>query len=174
MLRSIVTFFVTRPALTVALWVGAVVFGVLAYTTLLPREGFPSVDVPVAVASGAYLVDDPEVVDADVAAPLAGAVAEQDQVEAVQSFAQPSSFSVVAEFEEGVTSLEGTEIINDALARLDLPDEAIVSVNAINAAKFLEEYDLLIGVHGEADSSAEELEAAATSLLPALEDEADR
>ncbi|MEM7340821.1 MAG: efflux RND transporter permease subunit [Actinomycetota bacterium] len=169
MLRSLVAFFASRTPITLALWVAAVVFGVLSYTVLLPREGFPSVDVPIAVASGAYIVDDAEQVDADVGAPLAAAVAEQEGVLDVQSFSNPSSFSVIAEFEESITSAEGAEIIEAAAATVDLPEEAVVATQAVNASQFLNEFDLLVGVYGDIGATAEELEAAAAALLPALD-----
>lgn len=173
MLRSFVGFFAARPPLTLLLWVAAVGFGVIAYTALLPREGFPSIDVPIAVASGTYLVEDPLEVDRDVAAPLSDAILGQPEVEGVQSFARRSSFVIVATFESGVTSAEGTEIINDALIGLDLPDEAIVSVDQVNASKFLDEFDLLVGVYGNLDTTADELSEAATRLLPAFDAEPD-
>ncbi|MCP3990017.1 MAG: efflux RND transporter permease subunit [Actinomycetia bacterium] len=173
MLRSLVTVFASRPSMTLTLWVGAVAFGVISYTSLLPREGFPSIDVPIAVASGAYLVDDPELVDAEVAEPLASAVLAQPKVEGVQSFSRASSFSVIAAFDTEVTSLEGTEIINEAIATLDLPEEAIVAVDPVNASRFLNEFELLVGVYGDVNASADELETAAGGIVGALEAEAE-
>ncbi|MEM8924781.1 MAG: efflux RND transporter permease subunit [Actinomycetota bacterium] len=169
MLRAFVTFFVKRPVLTLALWVAAVGFGVLSYTTLLPREGFPSVDIPIATASGAYLVDDAEAVDVDVATPIATAVAELDEVESVSTFSQPSGFVVVTEFEASMASAEGAALMDEVIAGLDLPPEAIIGTNALNAAKFLEEFDLLVGVYGDTDTTTAELEEAAALLLPAFD-----
>jgi len=173
MLASLASFFAKRPALTLIAWVGAVGFGVLAYTTLLPREGFPSVDVPIAVASGVYLVDDAELVDAEVAEPLATAVADRPEVEGVQSFARASSFSVIATFKAGTTSLEGTEIINETLATLELPPEAVAGAEAVNASKFLNEFDLLVGLYGPVGTSAEELEAAAAAVIDTFDAESE-
>lgn len=171
MLRSIVSFFVSRPGLTIALWAASVGFGLLAYGVLLPRDGFPSVDVPVAVASGPYLVDDADRVDAEVAQPIVQALSDRDGVEQVQSFAQPSGFSIVANFEAGTSSGDGVAIIEAAVVDADLPAEAVVNTQAINAAQFLNEYDLLIGVVGGPDTTATELEEAAAALLPALDAE---
>ncbi|MEM9614889.1 MAG: efflux RND transporter permease subunit [Actinomycetota bacterium] len=173
MLRSIVTAFVTRPVMTLVLWLAAFTFGVLAYTTLLPRDGFPSVEIPIAVVSGAYLVDDAELVDADVASPIADAVAAEDGVESVQSFSLSSGFSVIVEFQDDVEPADGVVISQEVVDGLDLPEEAIVSVSPINAAQFLNEYDLLVGVYGPVGASSEELEAAASAILPALNDQSD-
>lgn len=173
MLRKIVIFFASRPALTVSLWLLAVGFGVIAYTSLLPREGFPSVEVPIAVASGAYLVDDAERVDQEVAGPIAEAVGAKDGVESVQTFARDSSFSVVVSFESSIRSAEGVELITSTVDGLDLPPEAILDVQPINASRFLNEFDLLVGVFAGPDTTAEELEAAAADLLPLFESEAE-
>jgi multidrug efflux pump subunit AcrB len=173
MLRSFVNLFAARPRLTLVLWAVMVVFGAFSYTVLMPREGFPAVDIPVAVVSGAYLVDDPERVDADVAAPIAGAVVAEPGVESVESFARATSFGVVVSFDSSITSDEGTAIIEAAIAPLDLPPEAAVSIDRVDGSKFLNEYDLLVGVRGPVSATATELEAAATSLLPVLEAEPD-
>lgn len=159
--------------MTLVLWVAAFAFGVLAYTTLLPRDGFPSVEVPIAIVSGAYLVDDAEAVDAEVAAPIANAIGAEDGVKSVQSFALASGFSVVVEFDEDIAPADGVVLSQEVVDGLDLPQEAIVSVSPINASKFLNEYDLLVGVYGATDATAVELEEAATSILPALDDHSD-
>ncbi len=159
--------------MTLVLWLAALVFGTLAYTTLLPRDGFPSVDIPIAIVSGAYLVDDAEAVDTDVASPIADAIRSEDGVESVQSFALASGFSVIVEFEDSIDPADGVTATEGVVDDLDLPPEAIVSVSPINAAKFLNEYDLLVGVYGAPDATAQELEAAAASILPALDGQAD-
>ena len=171
MLRAVTSLFVSRPGMTVTLWAAVLAFGVLSYGYFLPREGFPSVDVPVAVASGPYLVDDADRVDAEVAQPLVEALLEEDSVESVVSFSLESGFSIVANFESGTSSGGGVEIIEGVVADLDLPSEATVNTTALDAARFLNEYDLLVGVLAGPDTTAEELEEAAAALLPSLEAE---
>ena len=55
-----------------------VLFGVASYTTLLKREGFPSIETPVAVGQGTYLVNNSAKVDRDVAKPLSEFLLDQD------------------------------------------------------------------------------------------------
>lgn len=43
-------------------------FGILSYTTLLKREGFPPINIPYAIGQGTYFVGDPGG-DSDVAKP---------------------------------------------------------------------------------------------------------
>jgi multidrug efflux pump subunit AcrB len=51
-LGKFVQFFAHQTALTSLMWIGVLGFGLVSYLSLLPREGFPSVDIPVAVARG--------------------------------------------------------------------------------------------------------------------------
>ena len=173
MLRSFVAFFSSRPAFTVTLWILVVAFGVVAYTALLPREGFPSVDVPAAIVAGPYLVDDSEKVDQDVAVPLYEAFSDAEGVTTVQTFAAGNSFTAFVEFDSSLSTAQGTELIESTVGSLELPPEALVTVSPINAAQFLNEYDLLVGVYGGPDTTAEELEAAAATILPSFEAQAE-
>jgi len=169
MLRRFVQFFACQSVLTLALWVALLVFGALSYFTLLPREGFPAVDAPIAFAGGGYFVDDDETVDADVVAPLVDAFGELDLVKTVSSVARDNSFTVIAELAEGTSSADGAAAMRVAAADLTLPPQAEVTINPIDVSKFLEEYDLLVGVYGQPDVTPEELEAAAARLLPAFD-----
>ena len=169
MLARFVNVFASRPLQTVGLWILIVIFGAASYLTLLPREGFPPVDVPIAIAAGGYFVDDLDQVDADVTVPLSEAVLDAEGIEGVLSFSQPSSFSVIASLEGGLTGPEGAEILEDVIASTELPPDAQVFVQTIDASKFLEEYDLLIGVFGDVGTSGADLEAAAESLAEAID-----
>lgn len=166
MLAKFVNVFASRPKQSVILWLVILVFGVLSYLVLLPREGFPPVDVPISVGAGGYFVDDQVKVDADVTQPLADAVLALPEVESVQSFSRDSSFTVLANLESGVTSVEGAVLMDNVIAGLDLPPEAQLFTQSIDASKFLPEgYDILIGVFGDVDTSGEELEAAANAIV---------
>src|SRR4051812_3554806 len=70
LLPKISLFFFKRPLLTLLFWALLLTFGIASYTTLLKREGFPSINTPFAIAQGTYLVNDPSKVDNDVSKPL--------------------------------------------------------------------------------------------------------
>jgi len=166
MLARFVQLFSSRPRVSLVLWFLIVAFGVLSYSTLLPREGFPSVDVPIAIGAGGYFVDDADQVDEEVTRLLAAAVLERDEVESVQSFSRSSSFAVTANLQSDVTSVEGAAVIDEVLQTLELPPDAQVFSQSLDAAKFLAEgYDLLIGVYGDVDATGQELEAAANAVV---------
>lgn len=170
-LGKFVQFFARRTALTSLLWIGLLGFGLVSYLSLLPREGFPGVDVPISVAGGGYFVDNSTKVDTDVVEPLTEALLASEGVDSTTAFSRDNSFTIVVNLDSNLTSGEGVDIINDAAAGLSLPPEAVVEARAINASKFLDKYDLLVGVVGPADASAAELEAAAALMLPAFESE---
>ncbi len=172
-LGKFVQFFARQTALTSVLWVGLLGFGLVSYLTLLPREGFPSVDVPISVAGGGYFVDDIDAVDQDVVAPLNEALMASPGVDSITSFSRPNSFTIVVNLDSDQTSASGVDIINAAVAQTDLPAEAVVEAQAVNASKFLNEYDLLVGVVGPADATAAELEAAAITAVGPFADQAD-
>jgi len=63
-------YFFDRPKITAVIWLSIFVFGVLSYTSLLNREGFPTIEIPYTVAGGSYLVNDSAKVDNDITKPL--------------------------------------------------------------------------------------------------------
>jgi multidrug efflux pump subunit AcrB len=168
-LRRVVQFFAANSLITLPLWVLLVGFGVLSYLTFLPREGFPSVDVPISVASGGYFVDDQEQVDAEVIAPIVEALADRPEIESLTSNARDNSFAVIAQLDAATSSREGANLLEEELASVDLPEQATWDVQVVDAARFLNRYDLLVGLLGPAGVSADELEDAAEDLLPAFD-----
>jgi multidrug efflux pump subunit AcrB len=169
MLRNVVAFFASKTSLTVALWALFVGFGILAYSTLLPREGFPSINVPISVVSGTYFVEDPELVDREMAQPILDALADRPEIESLDSTASSNFVTIIATLDEDYTSTEGAEIINQELASVALPEQAQVEARSLDVSRFLNRFDLLVGVYGPDDVSAIELEEAAAQLVPAFE-----
>ncbi len=166
MLARFVQVFASRPRPSLLLWLVVLAFGVLSYLFLLPREGFPPVDVPISVGAGGYFVDDQDRVDEEVTVPLADAVLALEEVESVQSFSRDNSFTVLANLESGVTSVEGAALIDQVAQGISLPPEAQLFTQSIDASKFLDEgYDILIGVYADVDTTGEELEAAAQAIV---------
>ena len=173
MLRRIVQFFAANTWITLPLWLVLIGFGLVAYTTLLPREGFPSVEVPIGVASGTYFVDDQERVDAEVIQPILTALDDREEITGLNTNARANSFVVVAELDDQYTSRFGAELLQRELGALDLPPEASYSTQVVDAARFLNQYDLLVGISGPPGAGADELEAAAEQALPAFDGRAD-
>ena len=98
-----------RSWLTLGIWVVLIIFGALCYTTLLKREGFPSINVPVAVINGTYIGADAKKVDAEAARHISDIALKQDKVKTVQSHSSDNFFSVSVQYEEGVDTPKATK-----------------------------------------------------------------
>ncbi|MEL6894397.1 MAG: efflux RND transporter permease subunit, partial [Actinomycetota bacterium] len=70
------------------------------------------------------------------------------------------------EFEDSIDSAEGTELLR--AIEVDVPDEADVLLNAINAAKFVGRFDSLVSIVGPADATPAELQEQAGLLAEYL------
>lgn len=113
--QRISLFFFDRPRLAAIIWLVIFSFGILSYTTLLKREGFPDVAIPYSYTAGAYLVDDASKVDKDVALPLSKVLVKQENVKMVQSVAGDNFFRVYIEFEEGTDAAQASDKANQAV-----------------------------------------------------------
>ena len=108
---SISLFFAERPRFTALLMLGIIGFGFLSYTNLIRREGFPSINLPIAIVQGIYPVDNSDLVDKQVAQPLEGTISQISDVESVDTNSSAFGASVVAMLAEG----SNLEVINDEL-----------------------------------------------------------
>jgi multidrug efflux pump subunit AcrB len=102
LLPRLTVLFFDRARTTALLWVALAIFGTVSYTTLLRREGFPSINIPLTFVGGTYFVNDPAKVDADVAKPLTDIALKQEGVSNVQSQSADNFFTVSIQYEEGV------------------------------------------------------------------------
>ncbi len=154
---------------TLALWLVIIGGGLYSFFGGLDREGFPPVDVPIVVVDGAYFVDDPARVDADLGVPLQEAFNAVDGVKEVTTISLPNAFAIIVEFESGFTSPNGAALLQPAADAVPTPEGAIVTVRALNATKFVEVYDILVSVSGPDGATPAELEAEAEKLRAHLE-----
>ncbi len=98
-------FFFSRTKTTALLWLVIVVFGVLCYTTLLKREGFPTINTPYAFASGTYFVNDPSKVDSQVSQPLIDYLLKQDGVKKVTAQSSSNFYTVIVIYKDNVNAV---------------------------------------------------------------------
>lgn len=120
-----------RPRTMAVIWVCLTIFGITSYTTLLKREGFPSVNVPISVANGAYLVNDPAQVDAQVTKPLDELILKDSRVNSVQSHAQANFYDVVIQYKDGTDAAAASKQLTEQVRQANLlPAEALVKIEA--------------------------------------------
>lgn len=106
-----------RPRFVLFVWLTVLVFGIFAYTTLLRREGFPSVTIPVAVINGVYAVDDPARVDAELAKPIADIALRQPNVKSVQSQSAGNFTTITVQYTAGTDSKAATEALEQSVVK---------------------------------------------------------
>lgn len=164
--------FFNRPRLTALLWVALVVFGAVSYTTLLRREGFPNVNIPVVIVSGSYAVNSAEQVDTKVAAEVANIALQQDGATSVESHSEANFFTTVIGYEEKVSAKTAKAQLQQAVeAAKVLPSGAKLSYTAPYfgpGGPSAQKIDMTVSLTGQPSASLAELaktaEAATTYL----------
>lgn len=104
-----------RPKTVFFVWLVILVFGIASYTTLLRREGFPSINIPIAVVNGTYIVNDASKVDADLAKPISNIALKQDGVSTVQAQSAANFVNVTVMFKEGTDGQAATQKLEEAV-----------------------------------------------------------
>lgn len=158
-------FFFERRETTIVFWIAFVVFGITCYTTLMQRQGFPNVDVPVSIVSGTYFVNDKNKVDSQIAAPASKIIGDLPDVKKVSSRAGDNFFLLTVEYKDGVSSATGNYLVSNALTESKLiPPAAKVQFRAVDAGRFAEQSDLLLSVSSNNPLTAAQLQARAEAV----------
>lgn len=127
LLPALTLKFFSLPRITALLWLFITAFGVLSYTTLLRREGFPSINIPVAIVTGSYAVNDPAKVDTDVAKPLSDIALKQPGVSMVQAQSSDNFFTLSVQYKEGTDANKAAKDLEaKAKASSAVPASAIL------------------------------------------------
>jgi multidrug efflux pump subunit AcrB len=174
--RSVITTIATtasrRWQVTLAFFVIVVLAGGYSFGVGLDREGFPPINTPISIVTGTYFVDDIDRVDVDVTQPLIDAFSNVEGVISTEAQALPSSFVVVVEFEDSLGSEVGTQRLVDLGVDLgdDVTSALTIDYRALNAAKFVNQFDVLVSVVGPADATPADLQEQAGILAIGLED----
>ncbi len=152
-LSSVSLFFYRQKTLSLILLLTILIFGSLSYTTLLKREGFPSIEIPITLVKGTFLIGDAQKVDSQVAIPLAETIAGVEGVESVRTSAGDNFFTAIVFSDD---TLEPSETINRIKESVEnsasLPEQIEVEVEAINPAKYYNSYDSLVAVYSQDNS----------------------
>ncbi len=161
-ITSIAVFATTKWKATAAFFAVVVIAGLSAFTFGLDREGFPPINTPISIVSGTWFVDDATVVDDQLVRPFKEQFETVEGVVSVDSEARSSSFAIIVEFDSDIDSATGTALLADL--GLTPPTGADVTYNAVNAAKLVGQYDVLVSVIGPPGADPTDLEAQAATL----------
>lgn len=127
-LSKFTLIFFDRPRLTGIIWLAVFLFGIASYTTLLKREGFPSINLPIAGISGTYIVNDPSKIDEQIVKPISEILVDQSDVSTVQAQSFGNFFSLFIQYNEGVDAQASIDSLKDKInEQLDLPAQAQIN-----------------------------------------------
>lgn len=104
-----------QPKIIFVVWLVILVFGITSYATLLRREGFPSINIPVAVVTATAAGSDAETVDKTVAKPISEIALKQDSVNLVQAQSNDNFATISVQYAESVDGHEATNKLEEAV-----------------------------------------------------------
>lgn len=113
LLSKFTIFFFDLPKTTALLWAALVIFGGFSYTTLLKREGFPSVNIPISIVSGTYFVNDPAKVDTEVTKPVTDLALENKDAKVVRGSSTDNFFVVQIQYKDGTDANAATKELEE-------------------------------------------------------------
>ncbi len=166
--QKIGLFFLDKKPVTVVLWLLVVVFGVLSYTSWMRRDGFPSVDVPIALVQVIAFEDSASTVDQKYTLPIIDAAKNEPTIKTVKSSSNDQGASIQLQFNDGTdVALQLKNLESQLVGKL--PSTGRVIFVKINASKLTAEgEDLLISVYG-ANKTTEQLDADGSALALILD-----
>ncbi len=154
-LPRLTMFLFARPKSVFVIWLVILVFGIASYASLLRREGFPPINIPIAIVNGTYIVNDPTVVDRELAKPLSELALKQEGVSNVASQSEGNFVNVTVQYKEGVDGEVATKRLEAAVKReLSLPPSVTLNYNVPYfgaTGGSLEKIDAAISFYGEPD-----------------------
>jgi multidrug efflux pump subunit AcrB len=145
--------------------------GFLAYTTFLPRKGFPALEFPIVLVQTSYEVGDVEKVNNDITEPIEFALSNLEGVNTVQTTTTPGFNLAIVSFETGYSSTEqAKEIQNIFKEGIGLPANITPVVSPIVSGTFDGENELVLGLVGDNGQTVADLEAKAEVIAESLND----
>ncbi len=149
-LQRLSLYFFDRPRRTAILCLALIFFGIASYTTLLKREGFPSIATPFAGAQGTYLVNDASKVDREAAGPLSDFLLEQDGVKSVQTQSFDNFFSTIISYEDYVDAESRSSELQSAVEQNNvLPENSQSKIEAFKFGYTERGDDLVVSFYSE-------------------------
>jgi multidrug efflux pump subunit AcrB len=160
-----------RPRIAAMLWLFLMVFGIFSYTTLLKREGFPSINIPYSIVTGTYFVGDAKEVDAQLAGPMSDIILKDKRVKSVQSGAHGNFYSLAIQYtEETDANKAGRELEKKIKDANILPPSATLKIETPKIGFTDRGDDGVISVYAKSDgATAEQLSEEGRKVAAYLE-----
>jgi multidrug efflux pump subunit AcrB len=157
LLSRLSLFFFDRPVLSILIWLAIIIFGIASYTTLLKREGFPTINIPYSMVSGSYLVNDPAKVDNDIAKPLSEIITKQDKVQAVDAQSGANFFSITIQYADGTDANAASKKVEEAVRAAHVLPAAVKSeFKPLSPGIDQQGHDMLVAFYAGSNSKSTE------------------
>jgi multidrug efflux pump subunit AcrB len=160
--------FIKKYRASILIWILILVFGLFSYTTLLKREGFPEITVPIGLITGAYFVDDATTVEEDISLPISDALLDQSFISSVTTSSSENTFQIIAFFDDETNSAEGIRLSSQVIDQLELPEQALIETQVIDAGKIDGFNEFIVSIYSKNGSTREELEEQAQDFASKL------
>ncbi len=130
LLPRLTMFFFKRSGTAALIWLIVAVFGIASYTTLLKREGFPSVNIPLVIVNGSYAVNDPGQVDSALAKTVSDVALKQDGATKVVTQSNGNFFTATVQYKEDTDSTQAKKDLQKAIESQNIPQGVKLQYNA--------------------------------------------
>ena len=167
MLARILEALAPRRIAVLGVWTLLLVLGAVTYTSLIPREGFPPVDVPIAVSAGNWLVDDTERVDSELVIPLERRLNQLEEIESLTTLARDDSYVAVLELQDGLDSATAEGLLN-FWTYASVPQGVEAGVYRIRNGLLLDAYTMLVAIEGPPGTTAAQFDRRVLDLSTEL------
>lgn len=129
-LQRLALFFYDKRLLTALLSALLIGYGVISYSHLLKREGFPPIKTSFAILQGVYSGHDAADIDRSIAGPIAKAAMQVPHVKDIQFQSQDSFFGAQITYDSDVDSEHATKQVREKLRReVQLPPGVNVEIS---------------------------------------------
>jgi len=145
--------------------------GLISYTKLLPREGFPPVQFPLTVVQINSIGADSDTLDKTIAKPFNDKLVDNSDTKKVTTTSVDNFFNGLVYFNEGVDPTTGTEKVKQVIKDIDLPKTTQITFITVDPAKYQNKYDALVSVYAVNGQSIQKLQARAGLLAKDLSNE---
>jgi multidrug efflux pump subunit AcrB len=161
--------FIKKYRVSLLLWVLILIFGAFSYNSLLKREGFPDITVPIGFVSGAYFVDDASKVEQDVSIPISRALSEESFINSISTTSTDNTFQIITFFDDEVESAEGIRLSQQIIDQIELPENLVIESQVVDAGKIDGFNEFLVSVYSPDNGNRQQLQDEATIFAEQLE-----
>lgn len=140
-------FFAKNFRITLLILAFTSVLGFFVFSSLLKREGFPSIEVPAVIVQANYFVNDKQVFNQDVTEVLESSLKTVDDVQEIDSITNDNFATLFVLFPEGYdTSIAKDNIEEEISSITNIPGEVTINVREIKATSLDGRSDLIFSM----------------------------